>query len=57
MWFECCLHMQIMLQIIWHAALISSHHTMRCCHHSVNDYREITFVDFKMEVKCRNNRI
>ena len=36
MWFECCLRMQIMLQIIWRAALSSSHHTMRCCHHSVS---------------------
>ena len=34
--FECCLRMHIMLQIIWHAALISSHHAMRCCHHSVS---------------------
>jgi hypothetical protein len=29
-------NLQIMLQIIWHAALISSHHAMRCCHHSVS---------------------
>jgi hypothetical protein len=28
MWFLCCLRMQI----IWHAALSSSHHAMRCCH-------------------------
>jgi hypothetical protein len=24
------------MQIIWHAALSSSHHAMRCCHHSVS---------------------
>ena len=28
----CCLRMQI----IWRAALSSSHHAMRCCHHSVS---------------------
>ena len=32
MWFVCCLHMQI----IWHTALSSSHHAMRCCHYSVS---------------------
>jgi hypothetical protein len=32
MWFVCCLRMQI----IWRAALSSSHHAMRCCHHSVS---------------------
>ena len=31
----CCLRMQI----IWHAALSSSHHAMRCCHHSVSTAR------------------
>jgi hypothetical protein len=54
MWFECCLRMQIIL-IIWRAALSSSHHTMRCCHHSVSIVR--SRLDFKMEVKWRNNRI
>jgi hypothetical protein len=28
----CCLCMQI----IWHAALSSSHHAMHCCHHLVS---------------------
>ena len=32
MWCVCCLRMQI----IWRAALSSSHHAMRCCHHSVS---------------------
>jgi hypothetical protein len=27
------------MQIIWHAALSSSHHSMRCCHHSVGIVR------------------
>ena len=31
-WFVCYLRMQI----IWHTALSSSHHAMRCCHHSVS---------------------
>ena len=33
MWFVCCC---LRMQIIWCAALSSSHHAMRCCHHSVS---------------------
>jgi hypothetical protein len=39
------------MQIIWRAALSSSHHAMRCCHHSVS----IAFVGSK--VKWRNERV
>jgi hypothetical protein len=53
MWFECCLRMQIMLQIIWHAALISSHHAMHCCHHSVSIARagQTVYLQIKAEQK------
>ena len=33
MWFVCCC---LRMQIIWRAALSSSHHAMRGCHHSVS---------------------
>ena len=36
MWFVCCC---LRMQIIWHAALSSFHHAMRCCHHSVSTAR------------------
>ena len=36
----CCLHVR--MQIIWHAALSSFHHAMRCCHHSVSIARSLT---------------
>ena len=29
-------YLQKCMQIIWHAALSSPHHAMRCCHHSVS---------------------
>jgi hypothetical protein len=47
MWFECCLRMQIMLQIIWHAALISSHHaikdSMAECYQRASERACVTF--------------
>ena len=46
MWFVYCLR----TQIIWHAALSSSHHAMRCCHHSVSITRSRLMVEKETDV-------
>jgi hypothetical protein len=43
----CC---GLRMQIIWHAALNSSHHAMCCCHHSVSIARSRLMAESFLEV-------